>query len=84
MALRCYSLGSVGVVQQDLHSFWVQVLKGDQGDSVRLVVTVEDLKQVGAAARQHSSVSHQLMATHLENSREADNRWNTGLEIQHQ
>lgn len=82
MALRRYSLGSVGVVQQDLHSFWVQVLKGDQGDSVRLVVTVEDLKQVGAAASQNSSVSHQFMTTDLKNNRKANQKWITGLQIQ--
>lgn len=35
-------------------------------DSVRLVVTVEDLEQVGTAASQHSSMSHQFVTTHLE------------------
>lgn len=62
----------------------MQVLEGDQGDSVRLVVAVEDLKQVGAAAGQDGPVSHQLMTTNLKNSGEANRKWNTGLETQRQ
>jgi len=53
-------------VEQDLHSGRVQVLKGHMRDTVGFDVAVEDLKQVGAAAGQHGTVSHQLMTAHLE------------------
>lgn len=68
--VNSYLLGSVGIVEQDLHSLGVQVLKGDMGDSMRLDVTVKDLKQVGTAACQDGTMSHQLMTTHLVKQRE--------------
>ena len=58
-------LGSIGIVEQDLHSLRVQVFKLHMGDAVRLQVTVKDLKQVRAAAGQHCAVRHQFMTTHL-------------------
>ena len=53
-------------MKEDLHSGRVQVLKGDVRNAVGFDVTVEDLKQIGAAAGQHGTVGHQLMTTHLE------------------
>lgn len=62
-------LGSIGIVEQDLHGLGVQIVKLHVGDAVRLQIAVKDLKQVRAAASQHRTVRHQLVTAHLERSR---------------
>lgn len=37
---------------------------------MRLIVTIKDLKQVGTAASQNRSVSHQFMTTNLDKEKE--------------
>lgn len=61
-----YLLSSVSVIQQNFHSFWVEIIEFNMGNSMRIAIAVEDFEQVGTAARQHGSVRQHLVSAHLD------------------